>query len=141
MKLLTAKETEYGYSCKEIGLEYYNKTSFAYSEEDDILAELLCNTEILGLNASAFPINFFEHDGVELAINGEVNYEYTYNLLIACLRKKAEEFEFIRRSKKKVIVICGDDFNFIDDVEQYIAVGAVVMVTNKLRKKNGQCIF
>lgn len=53
----------------------------------------------------------------------------------ANIRKKAEELEIIRRAKKEVFVDCSS-FDFMDDVEQYIAAGATVSYREGLRRRN-----
>ncbi len=51
----------------------------------------------------------------------------------ANIRKKGEELEIIRRTKKTVYVDCSS-FDFLDDVEQYIAAGAIVTKRQGLRR-------
>lgn len=117
MKPLIAKSYSWGITCEDIGFFY---------QMGPVIPDF--DVEIFGTNEL---LPKYLGDSEIASIDGEHNYL----LLFACLRKKAEEFETIRRCRKPVIVICGIDFDFIEDVEQYVAAGAVVMHTNKLRKK------
>ena len=71
---------------------------------------------------------------IKVAVVEPKNDNFDYLLLLGNVRKKAEQMETIRRSKKPVIAIC--DFDFVDDVEQYEAAGATVIYFNKLRVHN-----
>lgn len=119
MKFLTAKKEYGGITCEDIGFFYQEHTTWP-SFDIKIFAK---RNQIKG--------------GLPDCETASVDGKADYLLLFANFRKKAEEFETIRRSNKTVIVICGEDFNFIEDVEQYVAAGAVVMAINKLRSYNG----
>ncbi len=140
MKPLMGSKDEWGnVHCYVIKFHYINKDKFEYDErfEDQLTDAVLDDTEIIGFPAEYVPkCIHITLDDLKIAVtNPPENYPHDYRLIIGNLRTKAADFDKIRRSEKPVIAIC--DFDFLDDVEQYIAAGAQVIVFNKLRKKNG----
>ncbi len=126
MKPLIGKKESWGVSCDEIGFNYIN--------EGFIPCINGFRSKILGLTLPAIPL--FCVDDLKIAVtNPYENTKYDYLIIFGNLRTMAADLELIRRSKKPVIAIC--DFDFLDDVERYIAAGAQVIVFNKLRKYNG----
>ncbi len=139
MKPLIGKKESWGVSCDEIGFAFSNNQKFEFNEEieDRISDWIYDDLEILGIYASAYLVpQVFEIHDIKLAvIDPPQGYPYDYLLLLGNLRTMAQDLEKIRKSKKPVIAIC--DFDFLDDVERYMAAGAQVIVFNKLRKYNG----
>ena len=121
MKPLIGKKYSWGVSCEEIGFNYIING----------LSPCINDFKILGCTIPV--ISFFDIDDLKIAAID--SSEHDYLLLIGNLRTMAADLEKIRKSKKPVIAIC--DFDFLDDVERYMAAGAQVIVFNKLRRHNG----
>ena len=124
---IKAVKTIFGCSCYDIRFHYCDDVRHIKEVTGDSL-------EILGINQKDWPCGIAIMSEIEIAVVNPTNDNYDYLLLLGNLVKKHEDLETIRRSKKKVIAIC--DFDFIDDVEQYEASGAIVIYFNKLRKRN-----
>lgn len=138
MKPLIGKKESLGVSCKELGFAFSDHCEFRFINEiEDWISDLIYDgIKILGIYASAYPVNVFGPHGIKLAVvDPPEDYEYDYLLIISSLRTMAADLEKIRKSEKPVIAIC--DFDFLDDVERYMAVGAQVIVFKKLRRYNG----
>jgi hypothetical protein len=124
---IKAVKTVFGCSCYAIRFRYCNDVKHIKEVSGD-------SVEILGINQKDWPRGIAIMPEIEIAVVNPTNDNYDYLLLLGNLVKKDEDFETIRRSGKKVIAIC--DFDFIDDIEQYEAAGAVVLYFNNLRKRN-----
>ena len=138
MNLLIGKKHPWGVSCDELGFSFSNEKKFEFNEEvEDMLSDwLFDDLKILGIYASAYPVfQIFEPYDTKLAvIDPPPIYPYDYLLIIGNLRTMAQDLEKIRKSKKPVIAIC--DFDFLDDVERYLATGAQVITFKELRRYN-----
>ena len=122
-------KTEWGVSCYDLRFKYCDDTRFIQEVVDDAI-------EILGLNQKDWPNGIAIEPDILIAVADPIDDNFDYLLLVGNLKKKAEQLEIIRKHQKfKVIAIC--DFDFLDDVEQYEASGAIVIYFNKLRKHNG----
>jgi len=137
MKLLIGEKHSWGISCDEIGFSISDNQKFEFNEKiEDMLSDwLFDDLKILGIYASAFPIKTSIQDNINTklaVVDPPEGYEYDYLLLIGNLRTMAADLEVIRKSEKPVIAIC--DFDFLDDVERYMAAGAQVIVFKELRR-------
>ncbi len=134
--LLTGKKHPWGVSCDELGFSFSNEKKFEFNEKiEDMLSDwLFDDLRILGVYASTYPLpQIFEPYDIKLAvIDPPEDYEYDYLLIIGNLRTMASDLEKIRKSKKGVIAIC--DFDFLDDVERYMAAGAQIIIFKELRR-------
>ena len=119
-KPLIGKKHDWYISCDEIGLKYYHKDQFPIHMNFDC--------EIIGLKYGTNLIN-----GSKIAlVDPQPGFNFDYLLVVGNLRTMGSDLEQIRRSSKPVIAIC--DFDFLDDVERYIASGATVIVFKELRQ-------
>ncbi len=136
MNLLIGEKHPWGVSCDELGFSFSNEKKFEFNEEiEDMFSDWLFDDfKILGIYASKYPLpQIFKSYDVEIAvIDPPSDYPYDYLLIIGNLRTMAQDLEKIRKSNKPVIAIC--DFDFLDDVERYMAVGAQVITFKELRR-------
>ncbi len=120
MKPLIGKKFDWGIGCDEIGFVFLNLCWYIPNMPFQITG---IYSHLAKFNNPSFKVAATDSD------------EYDYLLLIGNLRTMAADLDKIRKSKKPVIAIC--DFDFLDDVERYMAAGAQVIVFNKLRRYNG----
>ena len=121
MKPLIGKKDDLVISCEELDFIYYYKDIFPTNG--------VYNTAIVGLD---YGTNLLRFDNKIALFEPQPGYEYDYLIIFGNLRTMAADLEKIRKSKKPVIAIC--DFDFLDDVERYMAAGAQVIVFKELRR-------
>ncbi len=125
MNLLIGEKHKFTIRCKELDFVYYYKDNFPVDGKFDC--------KIVGLK---YGTNLIDFGDTKIAlIDPQPGFDYNYLLIIGEHRTMAADLEKIRKSKKPVIAIC--DFDFLDDVERYLAAGAQVITFKELRRYNG----
>ncbi len=121
MKPLIGEKHKFTIRCKGLDFVYYYKDHFPVDGKFDC--------KIVGLK---YGTNLLRFDNKIALFEPQPGYEYDYLIIFGNLRTMAADLEKIRKSKKPVIAIC--DFDFLDDVERYMAAGAQVIVFKELRR-------
>lgn len=138
MNLLVGKKDIYGsVHCYDIKFHYIHKDSQDFSDRfEDQITDAWLDGDIIGFKAEHMPECTLETlpDTKLAVVDPPENYPHDYRIILGNIKKKAEQLQQIRKSKTPIIAIC--DFDFLDDVEQYIAAGAKhTIVFKKLIKK------
>jgi len=129
MKPVMGKVCDWGVSSYSIRFKYYNNNAypskllpFSKTIPSDFLSD---DIHILGVNNDTM---LPKHIGdMEIAvINPKPNQYHDYVLMYGNIIKKSEQFEEIRKSKNKTIVLI--DFRDELAVDQYVACGAMVIL-------------